>query len=1498
MSNNVSGQGGNQNIKLYNGKSINIKKLDKLIGQSIVGSVFAHIDGTNGGVKNNIFDEAEINALKQQFLQAQANDGVVSQDELNLMFGAGQLDENGNKKDFNVNNLTSTMNSIKDDEEVIAPEVPQDNEEEAKSPNPVNTDPETPQAEDDSDPAVKRESSPVQSEDGAGSPSGEPVSPQANEDAPPPQQKGTQTTYMIQPGDSPYKIAKKLGLSGAEADRVINQLKGQLNSKGWFVVGQRVTISGDYSAKIEEMKAEPEGYSEDISELNQRWAASTGASSKPRNNKPVTPTPAPNPPAKPAAKPAAQADNTPKSQRMSVTNVRTAAKKDASSIKEELTAFWTSNSTARKLLEKGMSNTNAAYVLEEYPNLVSDIDNVVGMNKDDIKKYVIDPLNSRLRELGYNKHGIPTDNLDKLSVAQLQKICNDTATLIRNVDKDNGYVFKPLEKDTGKIHPPRKTSQNSHLAWPKPKTTQKPAATPQNKTNNTKSANNSKSTNNNKSANYTPRAYVPGTTYNPRLTLDMMGRKGVMIENGKLKPILLPEEKKYPAEMQEFIIRQREKGLEYTVQKGSKSYTLTLDLLGSTYTPLNSDPKRPPVRTTAGKDEIRKVFKVAVPFNVTDKMDSLKKLTGGNGVEMKKDRNGKYTITQTGSSVTSRNLKSIRYVYDADGNFLYQLEASSTDQSIKIGKMNAKTKKIEYTQFKDAKGLLTNENMPNCVKEKYYEIKAEDPNVEIVRGYNTYTIIQTAGRYLEVNGLTKIVHKYNGFGNCIAKDYTYTNGRTQTYLDASNRQNDGAHTANPITMPLPEQYQGVDSNSGQMIYGLNTKGPKDTAQRFARGLESNKKTLMRELNLTNEEYDNLATLAMGIAEQETHFGQKKYVDTKGKEHAQNEWDSRAKWKNYANEWWWSNDERANHSQGITQIRYNEAISDEQTRDLFLAHGIKDFDAFITSPEKQAVATMIILRQRKNIAESDTWQRRLVANNRKIAKPEDRLTTNDIIALSWNGLGGVTTRMENGETITINSEKKSVRSGGGHMTPNGMVYSQTKTLTGAFYARAVRAYTNKFFADPKHKDPSYNGAQHMTSAANQAGAMTATGQDNGGALGEVVFMPKSYSNAGRVASPQTKEQINALIDKNTKLSPENKELLKSYVQNDSVGFGNRGLTEAEALQINDNDVALMTRMISGIKAGTITANQANTQFESAQLESRQFTVKSSTVSKANLLASGRSSNPKNNRYLSSGLNFEIHSAFYNGVKRNTARPVVIPNNAYQNTFAITKSKGVNPYLANGGVARANDRVLAEYADYAAQHLYNSGGNCKNGVKTTLVYALGIDNAKIRGAGGKSLPSAKDLTQFYNAHPEVFSQVRWVDTGNGNARELNSTDVNNLPCGYIGVFTPGAGFNGENADARFEHGHAFFSDGFGECNADEHDNGKWTHFGSGKGEHGKLDVYKLKDDVVPVYSEKLGRTVLVSLSINPWYLTPEFRELQEQECQKRGRKVPEYKEEFPV
>ena len=76
------------------------------------------------------------------------------------------------------------------------------------------------------------------------------------------------TEYTVQPGDTPERLAKKFGLEGEEAEAFIEHLKKQTNEKGWFMVGQKITLPGDHSEALKNMS----DYTEDKTELDNLWA--------------------------------------------------------------------------------------------------------------------------------------------------------------------------------------------------------------------------------------------------------------------------------------------------------------------------------------------------------------------------------------------------------------------------------------------------------------------------------------------------------------------------------------------------------------------------------------------------------------------------------------------------------------------------------------------------------------------------------------------------------------------------------------------------------------------------------------------------------------------------------------------------------------------------------------------------------------------------------------------------------------------------------------------------------------------------------------------------------------------------------------------------------------------------------------------------------------------------------------------------------------------------
>ena len=136
----------------------------------------------------------------------------------------------------------------------------------------------------------------------------------------------------------------------------------------------------------------------------------------------------------------------------------------AQDIKDELEAFWTDNDDARALLSK-ITPENAAYVIAAYPNIADKIDNVIGMDTDDIYEYLYKPLKARLVE-----HGLPDpfgegktlgkganlkgmqDWIKKAASAIAQKDTEITKQFIKN-HYDVSYEQKNLEAINTKAKP-------------------------------------------------------------------------------------------------------------------------------------------------------------------------------------------------------------------------------------------------------------------------------------------------------------------------------------------------------------------------------------------------------------------------------------------------------------------------------------------------------------------------------------------------------------------------------------------------------------------------------------------------------------------------------------------------------------------------------------------------------------------------------------------------------------------------------------------------------------------------------------------------------------------------------------------------------------------------------------------------------------------------------------------------------------------------------------
>lgn len=120
--------------------------------------------------------------------------------------------------------------------------------------------------------------------------------------------------------------------------------------------------------------------------------------------------------------------------------------------------------------------------------------------------------------------------------------------------------------------------------------------------------------------------------------------------------------------------------------------------------------------------------------------------------------------------------------------------------------------------------------------------------------------------------------------------------------------------------------------------------------------------------------------------------------------------------------------------------------------------------------------------------------------------------------------------------------------------------------------------------------------------------------------------------------------------------------------------------------------------------------------------------------------------------------------------------------------------------------------------------------------------GIDTSDLT----ESKPRAS--INFFERHPDMFEEVKYINIGGGKSRQLNSTDLPKLPAGYIVVWVPDRSIDSQFASRE---GHISITNGNGEAYSDETDNLNWGNYtkegdtGSGKGEHGHFRVFRLTD-----------------------------------------------------
>lgn len=600
-------------------------------------------------------------------------------------------------------------------------------------------------------------------------------------------------------------------------------------------------------------------------------------------------------------------------------------------------------------------------------------------------------------------------------------------------------------------------------------------------------------------------------------------------------------------------------------------------------------------------------------------------------------------------------------------------------------------------------------------------------------------------------------------------------------------------------------------------------GAPKAAQEFCNALVDSKERLMLQLGIDNDTYNMLAQTAVGIAGKETKFDQYWVREDDGS--FKMDIDSinfRNLGKNIVNSIGmmrpikWIKGDKSEISRGMTQLKFDLHIKEQEIKKNMEAFGITD-KSQLDDPRTSAVATVIVL---------STLNKRL--NNDKykdgIETAQGINVENEGWELDDKGIAkktGNTTAWTN--KITQQDSLCALWVGGN--TAKSLINGKFEPQSWA-YTREVREITNKYVLHENKDSRKQAEVRYEESRPFEQ-------KGNNGDMGSVVFLPGMYADrAKHINTPSEIQKLNqTLIKKGIDSNTRNQ--LISALQNGELGF-DFGLRQSEIDSLTTPDIKLMLQSLHKLKNNL----KINTSDGITSTEAEQLRKRGSEISKAE--------DEFRKEYLTR------HSKVYN--VSDTNNKVLRETSTYDSTssyvginnqrrgFQHEKSKGVNINTTSGRISKQNEILALAAAEVVNENPNNiNSGNCLTGVKKALKNA-GIDTSEMIKEG--SIP--KFAKNWFAKHPEMFTPVEYVAANNGTAREINLSDINMLPAGYIVIFEPEA-----NASYERQAGHIVITNGYGQGFSDATDNLGWGIYSnnkseSGKGEHGTFKVYKLSDN----------------------------------------------------
>ena len=851
----------------------------------------------------------------------------------------------------------------------------------------------------------------------------------------------------------------------------------------------------------------------------------------------------------------------------------------------------------------------------------------------------------------------------------------------------------------------------------------------------------------------------------------------------------------------------------------------------------NTDAGKKAIENAKSSNQNSPVSESNLPKSIQDRIASLKQ--SGDSYEITGDAQKGYTIKVTsGKYMNQHKIGLIEMQYDSAGNL------QTYTQKYNNGQINETT----YTGGKKTKVIA------QAAPEKFQKIAANmqkesggNARIEYNKETGNYEIIQTNINYKDVKEIRTVLSDKAWQENLstgkaakegikdawdtfrlvdpnswkkainaglknredhisdndyfISQTTTYNDGKVieGTYTDGKLKTNKTIR-ASKVEKPQKQEAKEKINVAADIKFEMPADAP-ENAKVFADSLINNKAELMRQLGIDNDTYNILAQTAIGIAGKETNFGEET-IRQKAKDTLRNLDGIGIK------DW----------SYGITQLKYTLHTQDPEIKKNMEALGITDEEQLL-DPEVSAKATIVLLASLNKRLNTAKYQQ-------GIETAQDTIVQYKGWEINKQGIGEKT---GNTEAWTNNISRQDAlcalwNGGEAKSLINGTFKPQ-----GWEYTRVVNEYTQKYKlvetkearAEAKDKSDETRTFENMT---------------NNGEMGSIVFLPAMYTDKAKHLNTATeiKTLNQTLKEKNIDANLRNQ--LVTALQNGELSF-DFGLDKEEIDSLTNSDIKLLLTHLKKLKTQVNSNPNVNT---SDGINAQEASILRSKYSET----IGKAEDEFRQEYLNN------HSAVYNASDTNpkvlretsTTRGDMnfVKANGARRGFQHEKPLPVNTNTSNGQISdTANVLANAGY-EIAMQNPNNtSSGHCLNGVKQAFQKA-GIDISDMTKYGN----TPKYIQNWFKAHPEMFTPVEYVSLGNGTAREINASDISNLPAGYVVVYIPGEDYGNQA-------GHIAITNGNGQGYADATDNLQWSNYNnnkddSGKGEHGKFLVYKLSDN----------------------------------------------------